>query len=132
MSQSGYMTFLHKSTRQTLDIAGDNSLISNIRKTVFSRMRVSVLRKQHMKSEKTGAARDNTAVSALPVFTKTKRGNKHASVRQMADPQRGSAERDRSEAQLHQNKHCLITKLRNAHANTKPNTEAQETIKLCF
>lgn len=85
-----------------------------------------------MKSEKIRAAKDNPAASALPVLTKTKRGNRHASVRQMANPQKGSAECERSEAQLHQNKHCSITKLRDAHANTKPNTEAQETLKLCF
>lgn len=38
MSQSGYMTFLHKSTRQTLDNAGDNSLIAHIRKSFLGRV----------------------------------------------------------------------------------------------
>lgn len=98
MSQSGYIIFLHKSTQQTLEVTGDRSLTSNIRKTGFSKTFPCSASGSTCKDnpEMTVVARDHTASQQfLPYQTsKARTGgrSRHAGGRWMADPQRCSTE----------------------------------------
>lgn len=72
MSQSGYIIFLHKSTRQTSEVTEDRSLISNIRKTGFSKTFLCSASGNTSKDnpEKTVVARDHTvSLQFLPYQT---------------------------------------------------------------